>query len=389
MFSNIKRVLIGGAITLFMLPQFLEATPAFARQMGMECTACHFQNIPKLNAFGKEFKLSGFTMRGGMDALQINSDQNGGLALPSALNMGFITKARFVDNLSDTKKGETQIFDEAAFIFGGAVSENIGVSAEFAEGLAGAKFVYSTEIDLGRVGLLYHTTDALGAFAGMEVYSTGLYRPIRMFENRKKANIFQKAGVGSGAATGAQVFYSGKEGLYATVGVTIPAHAFAGTTFPETGYTQFQTMARAAYNLSVAGLDCALGGYYIGGDVEVTNAQTIETVKTSYGLDGQLQGGVAGMQTMVTFGYVLANQDYSSKDLGTGMHIDAQVNPFDVLGLKAAMMSYTKSSVVTQYTSFGAEYNLDQNVKLSVEYSVGSIGSAADSELLLMSMIGF
>lgn len=37
-----------------------EATPAFARQMDMACMSCHFQNIPKLNSFGRDFKMSGF-----------------------------------------------------------------------------------------------------------------------------------------------------------------------------------------------------------------------------------------------------------------------------------------------------------------------------------------
>ena len=73
----------------------VEATPAFARQMDTNCMACHNQNIPKLNSFGREFKLSGFTMTGGIK--EITDKANGGFSLPGNLNIGFVIKARLHD----------------------------------------------------------------------------------------------------------------------------------------------------------------------------------------------------------------------------------------------------------------------------------------------------
>jgi len=35
------------------------AVPAFARQTGMPCAACHFQHYPALNDFGVMFKTNG------------------------------------------------------------------------------------------------------------------------------------------------------------------------------------------------------------------------------------------------------------------------------------------------------------------------------------------
>ena len=102
-----------------------EATPAFARQMDMDCMSCHYQNIPKLNSFGREFKLSGFTMTSG--AKEVTSKSNGGLSLPSNLNMSFVIKARY-HHISDNggvrgaNKKFTELYDESAFIFGGKVS---------------------------------------------------------------------------------------------------------------------------------------------------------------------------------------------------------------------------------------------------------------------------
>jgi hypothetical protein len=42
-------------------PLLVQATPAFARQVNLQCTACHIE-FPILNDFGRSFKLGGYTM---------------------------------------------------------------------------------------------------------------------------------------------------------------------------------------------------------------------------------------------------------------------------------------------------------------------------------------
>ncbi|MCG6860793.1 MAG: hypothetical protein LJE70_05880, partial [Chromatiaceae bacterium] len=49
---------------LFLVSTPVQAIPAFARQMGVECTECHTA-YPQLNAFGREFKLTGYTLGAG------------------------------------------------------------------------------------------------------------------------------------------------------------------------------------------------------------------------------------------------------------------------------------------------------------------------------------
>jgi len=61
------------------------ALPAFARQMGMACSACHFQHFPMLNSFGRQFKSSGFTMMG--DIRQVEGDN---LSIPGNLNAAIL-----------------------------------------------------------------------------------------------------------------------------------------------------------------------------------------------------------------------------------------------------------------------------------------------------------
>lgn len=386
--------LVVGIGTMLIAATAAEATPAFAKQTDMSCMACHYQNIPKLNSFGREFKLSAYTMVG---TKEIKAEQTGGLALPSTLNFGFVTKARVLKE-GDTDL-KTEIFDEAAFIFGGKIADGVGTSMEFGEGLIGGKIAFTKETSAGRVGLTYFMTDALGAFSGTEVYSTGLYRPVRQFENRKKANIFQKLGMGAGAATGIQAYYSGY-GLVATVGQYAPAMANSAVT----DFT-FKTLARASYNMNIAGFDMALGGYYLGGDVTELVAMNAGNDKVhevdvdaldreSTGLDLQIEGDVAGMPLMLTAGYVLTNTYSNDTADMTGFSAGVQVNPLDVLGLKAGMlMTSDNTSGEGGETSMivGTDYMYAQNVRLCLEVSNTSFEDGTDSEvdILFMSMIAF
>ena len=389
-----------------------EATPAFARQMNADCMTCHYQNIPKLNSFGREFKLSGFTMTGGVK--EVISEANGGLAIPSNLNMAFVIKARSHDTTNkdgvsgaDTKN--TEIYDESAFVFGGKIGESTGVSLEFGAGLLGGKIITSKVTDAGRFGLAVHMTDALGVFAGLEAYSTGLYRPVRQFENRKGANIFQKLGIGDGEAQGVQAYYSGN-GLFATLGQYIPVFS-PSTDTEEAGH---KTFARLAYELNVSGFNIAVGGYYIGGDVrknDAFNQSKTEGVdadaldRESTGLDFQIQGDIAKMPLMVTGAYVLSNEytgglDSASPLVGTdrdrtGFSTSAQVNPMDDLGFKVAYLSYSDNKVSANdlsTISIGTDYNAAQNIRLVLEYSMtdfSAAGTTAQNDLYLMLQTAF
>src|SRR5665213_1861317 len=61
--------LCGGILTAAMVmlyPQRAQAIPAFAQQTGQPCTACHIGAFgPQLTAFGRAFKIGGYTQTGG------------------------------------------------------------------------------------------------------------------------------------------------------------------------------------------------------------------------------------------------------------------------------------------------------------------------------------
>lgn len=270
-------------------------------------------------------------------------------------------------------------------------------------------------------------TDALGAFAATEIYSSGLYRPVRQFENRKKTNVFQALGIGDGEATGAQLYYGGN-GLHVTAGLYVPV--FGASARSDTD--GFKTIARAVYEFNVQDTTVAIGGYHIGGKVarklidynteadDDDNVQIIHKVdsidtdaldRTSYGIDLQVESAISGMPLMVTGGYVLSNKyngiyinPTSPKKTSatytptaqdkTGFHLDAQINPFDTFGVKAAILGVNDDKFMVY--SAGLEYSFTQNVRFCFEYSYTSSDipdtatqNYSGSDLLFMAMVAF
>ena len=214
-------------------PKSAEAVPAFARQVGVPCYSCHYQYIPKLNSFGREFKLGGYTQT----AQELIEDD--GISLPPVANIGFIMKYRYLmdsnKKSSGTKvgheRGQWELYDEAAVWFAGRLAENWGLAVEFPGPSVSTKIVYSKNFGGMQGGFTVFQTDALGAaFGGQELYNTGAVRNHRQWENRGATNIQQQlgsspgmglGGAAAGPATGGGVF-AGGDLFYAYVGLIGP-----------------------------------------------------------------------------------------------------------------------------------------------------------------------
>ncbi len=58
-----RRLMNGLVLPAFLLGVCLEAraVPSFTRQTGLQCAVCH-SNPPELTAFGRKFKLEGYTL---------------------------------------------------------------------------------------------------------------------------------------------------------------------------------------------------------------------------------------------------------------------------------------------------------------------------------------
>ena len=54
------------ALAMILFPQLARALPSFALQTGQACASCHIGAYgPQLTAFGRAFKLGGYTQKGG------------------------------------------------------------------------------------------------------------------------------------------------------------------------------------------------------------------------------------------------------------------------------------------------------------------------------------
>src|SRR5471032_3035791 len=66
--TKFSAIAITCLATALLLPQTVRATPSFARQTGMSCIVCHTE-FPILTEYGRQFKLSGYTMSNGASNL--------------------------------------------------------------------------------------------------------------------------------------------------------------------------------------------------------------------------------------------------------------------------------------------------------------------------------
>lgn len=279
------------------------AIPAFARQTGMSCTACHFQHFPALNSFGRAFKANGYTMVGGKEAE--NLDNGKSLSLPSTLNASVVGKFRYqktngADNSGGTNKGEFQMPDEAALFLGGRVGKNVGfiIEGQMADPtspfFASFKMPFTFDVKNVKLSVIPFITDGLGASFGFELLNTGSVRNVRVFEHRKEASAQQYLGT-DGNATGV-AFVAYKNWGFVNYSLWAPVH---GTN--DAG--PFMSYIRVAVTPNVGGWDLG-SGVQIWTGKSVYEGGTIEKSVSGWAIDAQAQGAIGTLPIgfYVTYG---------------------------------------------------------------------------------------
>ncbi|HEY6853215.1 MAG TPA: hypothetical protein VI139_03125, partial [Gemmatimonadales bacterium] len=104
-------------------------TPAFARQTGLACSACH-THYPELTATGRAFKLNGYVYRRGSDSLQgraSGGEQNLLLGLVAPLSWMLQTSFTATQKAPPGTQNGTVFFPDQLSIFtGGEVTTHVG-----------------------------------------------------------------------------------------------------------------------------------------------------------------------------------------------------------------------------------------------------------------------
>jgi hypothetical protein len=374
-----------------------QAVPAFARQMGTTCAACHFQNFPALNTFGRIFRSNGYTMQGAQTMIQ-----GEGLSLPSTLNTALITKLRYQDKKSNDR-GEVQWPDEAGLLIGGRAAEKIGFLIELGQGptpvdvdpATGSGDTHgiflSSKVHFmagDNFAIIPFSTDGLGVGYGYEMLNTGAQRSQRPIENRKGYSAGQALGTASGGATGIAVVYKTSD-LFVNYSHWSP-------TWGNVNADIFGGLAhylRVGYMPNLGGWDTGFGLSAMSGSVKSgANNPATETFVDSLGIDAQAQGFVGDMTLGIYASYSVApkgtadepnfyntstTDDASSFGLLTKLGISSKVSAYLAYATLDADGSSNSSNTV------GVQYTPAQNIKLEA-FTVSEFNSDDDYSMLML-----
>jgi hypothetical protein len=386
------------------------AIPAFARQTGMACSACHAQHFPVLNGFGRAFKAAGFTMVGSQEKVEGEH-----LSIPGTLNAAVLLKVRYQKtdgsdangavSGASTNSGQWQFPDEYSLFFGGRVADNgmvkVGMMMEnnlTAAGAfaAGLRVPVVVDMDAAKVLVVPFTTDSLGPFYGYTESSNGLNRAIRWAENRTQVFAHQYSGIGNAPSTGIALVAHSDMG-YINVSRFAPTFASAiqmsSTAFhvaatPTIGdwasVISFEMLSGESYTAATT------GAYGVVAGVPTATAPTSTKVATKgMGFSAQAHGALAGMETGLYAAYSKANKsdvgagavanmfNASTTNDRTAMQIGADVTVIPhTLSIGANLLNGKNGAGETEnYITVTGVYDLAQNVALVANYSLGS-GSA-------------
>ncbi len=133
--SNRRRIVTFFACVTVaaLLPAPARAVPSFARQTHMACSVCHTQ-FPELTEFGREFKISGYTMSA--DAKTEDKDKEGDelLSLPTTVPISLMFQTsysrsahRIPSDVGFSKNGDVLFPDQLSIFLAGGITPKVGV----------------------------------------------------------------------------------------------------------------------------------------------------------------------------------------------------------------------------------------------------------------------
>jgi hypothetical protein len=365
--AKLTGTLFVAAIMTFAFSSESQAVPAFARQMGVSCTTCHFQHFPALNAFGRAFKGSGYTMIGSQEKIE-----DVGLSLPIVLNASLVTKLRIQKTSGEDTKtgtnvegiGEFNFPDEAALLIGGRATEHVGFLLEMqmldpdAPAFATFKMPISFNLGDGHFEVIPYVTDSLGAAIGFEVLNTGAVRNARTSEERTAVSAQQYIGTATPAQGFAFVYYAD---LF-HVNASLWGPAGPGTTSIKT----LSNYLRVAATPQVAGWDLGFGGQLWAGTTELgdgtpgNNAGNTKLDTNAMALDFQAQGMAGSMPIGVYLTYASAEGDSTNL---SPFNNDGATTPVNNPNAKTATALAVELGVLPNWSTVSLAYRMGDNGK--------------------------
>ena len=150
------------------------AVPSFARQTGLECTACHL-SWPELTSVGRSFKLGGYTLskpvtQGDRPLVSFDKDGNAPLVPLAAFLQASVTRTSRTDtqgtDASTFPKNNDLMLQQASLFLAGRIAEHAGGFVQWSyDGLAHHSSIDNVDLRLaGR-----HQGDSLDVLYGLSL----------------------------------------------------------------------------------------------------------------------------------------------------------------------------------------------------------------------------
>lgn len=127
---KLKSTLLTTNLVIFAtLPSLAQAVPSFARQTGMECSACHTV-YPELTPFGRQFKLRGYTLG------ELNAENSPTGKLPIAAMLQISRTDTSQTNTpgampSDFPNDRKTLVQAAGLYYAGKITDNAGALVQY------------------------------------------------------------------------------------------------------------------------------------------------------------------------------------------------------------------------------------------------------------------
>lgn len=407
---------LAGVLAAIAFAPEASAVPAFARQTGMACSACHFQKFPVLNKFGQAFKASGYTMMGAQ--AKIEGEE---LSIPATLNTAVLFTANYTKDArtprvaansgTGANEGMWTVPGELALFIAGRVGENAGVFMEsnMAVGNGGnggiaVTFKIPMMFDVGdyKLGLVPFTNDggSGGPAYGYELSSTGVQDNIRWSLDQKdiaSARIYAIPRAGFAGATG-MAFVAKNDMGYINYTPFTPNFLQGNLTNNGKVFGDAKWL-RIAVTPSVAGWDMHIGYANLSGKAEVVGGIVASAGLTINGttyapayltsvsykanaLDFQAQGQVGGNDMSLYAGYAKSPKSTATAPNALNASTAGDLSAVTVgadytaiphtLTVGAAYRS-GKTGVTSAETDKGlmvqATYDIYQNMALTASYA--------------------
>ncbi len=403
---------LAGALAAVAFAPEASAIPAFARQVGMACSACHYQHFPALNQFGRAFKEGGYTMVGAQD--KIEGDD---ISLPVVLNAALVGSAGYTKtngpstavagNKNSSNDGQFVLPQGVSLFLGGRGGEHVGFEAELAlnsggvngsAGIIRLKVPFVFDVGSVKAGIIPFAT-ANGVADSFEVLNTGAVN-VHAFNQQDMGAVSAQQYLGTGGSGGLANFGAPSTGqahgiaFIASNDVFFANVAKWGATLGDGSGAPTSNYLRAAWTTDlIPGFDSAIGfqnwsgsSYYgvgsanasandiptsIGAGATNLGGQVVDT--KAWAIDAQTMGDVAGMPLLVTASYARAPSDAGNANGLTNLFNQTIV---DNNNGGAVLNPFTKSSF-----NVGAELGVIPN-KATVQLAFRHANSGFDTGLI-------